>query len=386
MLAPLRKPPQARPFVQDVYNFVPGGANVGQWRAAKARVKNGQGRATLICIGDSTTAGIGAGSSGGVAASVGARVLSMPMDLATSLTALGVPAIAQNVITGLGSGGATPATIADLGTYAGLTFGGADWTTAGVDTAGARTWFDSTGTTTVSWTPTVSIDTLKLFYVRTAGTGTLAWAVDGGTANNIATAGANGFVMTGALSAGALASHTLTGARVSGTVYFGGFMAYDSTTLAVDILNLGWTGSGVSNWTAATNGWDPLLALSTFNADAALLQLAINDDNGGTTVQAYLTGMQTLIDKLVSLGVTVFLFSSFQFSTATQPAAKQSMFRDACRALATRNNLVYIDGYTHWGNYVAANFTGPWGTDTLHPNAAWYSGQAAWVASILAAA
>src|SRR3954469_6767848 len=68
---------------------------LARWRAAKARVRAGTGDAFVGVVGDSTTAGQGAGT--GASYTNGAKTLSVPSRLAARLTAIGLRASADSV-------------------------------------------------------------------------------------------------------------------------------------------------------------------------------------------------------------------------------------------------------------------------------------------------
>src|SRR5215207_7897746 len=67
-----------------------------KWRTAKGRVRAGQGDALIGIVGDSTTAGRGAGT--GASYTNGAKALSVPTKVAAQLTAMGLRPCSDNVL------------------------------------------------------------------------------------------------------------------------------------------------------------------------------------------------------------------------------------------------------------------------------------------------
>lgn len=365
----------ASPF-PNVYNWNPQ-TNLAGWRTKRAQVIGGSARGKIACCGDSTTLGWGSGVG---TAYTGAHDLSYPTRLAAYLQAGGVNTTIQSSIANFG-GGITTATIFVLYNPR-VSRTGSGWGTVGAPSAGGNGWFNSTTTADVlSFTPSGNVDTIVLFYLQNTTLGTFSWNLDGGADTNIVTAGTQAF-KTATLST-SLASHVVNIKRVSGQVFFTGWLAYDSTSAAFDVLNLGWGGSTSTLWNDTSAAWAPLTSIGVHAPDLTILNLGINDWEAAVSQVTYSTNIQALITAAKLSGDVILCMPTPTGATAT--ANDQAAYFATLMTLASSNNVVLVDWTGRYTSYSVQNAAGHM-FDTLHPKAFIYDDEGAFLSQLLIAA
>lgn len=340
---------------------------LSKWRKALAKVRSGGGRAKLALIGDSTT--MGAGSTG--ASTNNAIVKSYPTQLAALLNSYHVGALASS------SWG-----IALLPATDPRVVYGTGWVqaTAVASLGGPMASCPNTATTALAFTPADQWDTCDIYYAKNSGLGTFTVNVDGGA--TLATVNANatsGFAKETISTT--LGSHTVNIARngTGGTIYIAGIHCYNSAENVVDVFNLGWYGSKVSQWHVTTNGWSTGNALPILAPDLSVICLTINDWNAATDTSAYTASMQALIDVAKTTG-DVILMTGVPSSTSSASVEQQATYNAICASLAASNDIQIIDLTERWGSYVESNALGYY-ADGLHPLAIGYADIAAVVSA-----
>ena len=311
-------------------------------RRAIGRVVGGTGRWRIGLVGDSTTAGAGAGSSG-TTNIVGAAPKSYPVRLASRLaTLLGCTGQTAAVEAGVGNAGS--ATISQYNSAVTLGGGAA---------AGAATYACPTGqmiqipsTGTYAYAPGYNFDTLEFGYVRNAGLGTLTPTIGSGTSTPTSLSTAGGFsCQNGSFLFSALnTSVTLTGSVA--TCYLGWAIAYDSTKPGVDVIPCCKWGGVINDFGSVANPWSTGVVgmWNTMNLDTIVIQLTINDSNNGTALATYLAKMQTLITLLSGLtnAPDIILMSGWPSGTANATNGTLATFQQGCASLAVTNNIPYV--------------------------------------------
>jgi lysophospholipase L1-like esterase len=239
----------------------------------------------------------------------------------------------------------------------------------------------------LSFNPGVPWDTAEVWYADLNGCGTFTINVDGGAV--LATISPNG---AGAIKKAqitrALGNGVLNVARTGagGQLYIAGMVTYDSTSPKVDVFNLGWSGSIVSDWTTTSTSYVSLATppsenLKTVAPDLTVICLTINDSGFGTDVNLYKANLQTLVSAALTTGDVV-MMSGVPSEASTASVSTQEKYINAALEVALNNNLPFINLTQRWGSYAISNALGLY-TDLQHPLAIGYADVANAVASVL---
>ena len=355
-------------------------------KAAVSRARNSQGLARFLCQGDSTIFGYGSGFNANFAAY-----------LRQALIANGVPS-RFNSWMGTGSQ-LTNSSYADYDGRLSFLSGSAVCSTFAPTVIGQTenvfggSWI-GVSANGVNFTPSQPFDRVLVTYQTLAGSfGTGAISVDSVDLANTINANTGGALGLGSgLNTCALGNHTI---NVRGTGGGGGLritsiVTWDSTASYVDILQAGVPSSRVAFHNDGAFGSSPrnatmfgLLnqATGSIPVDVVLLCLTINDSNGGTTVSAWSTAMQSLINAYLSRGSQVVLLIGAPSSTAQATNGTLDAYIAEAKTFATALNLPLFDLKARWGSYAASSSKY---ADTLHPNASGYADWGGWVAETLA--
>lgn len=342
------------------------------WKAGVARVKAGTGRARIVVCGDSTSWGEGGGDSG-TNNRVNAKERCWPTIVAKQLTALGISANYENIF---GSGGNTGITaITDFQNIykTGMNATGG-WTLSASTTTGGCLFTNTTDTTgVISIVSQIPVDTFELADIVNTTGGVLTYNIDGGAETQLNQNGTNAFRKT-TIPCGSVGTHTLNIKRISGTAFFAGFRAFNSTVPQVDVLNMGRCSSQTSDWIVSANPWSPLPALTNYcaNADLVIIDHTINDALNGQTIPTYKTNLQTLITAAQGGGASVLLSTGNPSNIATIVDATQQNFRQAMKDTATLLNLPMIDQYAKYTDWATLNALG-WMFNNNHMNKLGYA-------------
>lgn len=353
--------------IPGVYNYSP--LTLPNYRAALAKMRAGLQNVTVALIGDSTTAGAGAGSGGGVYQLNGARAKSLPSYLASLMTSAGVAAEAE---TFFGEAGVTFAT--PYNSYDPRLVLGTGWGTSGATLGLGGSFFNTSATTAaLSFTPTTAVDTFDIYYARNSGLATFTVNVDGGS--TLATVnGAGAATLLKQTVTATLGTHTLNIQNsTAGITYINGVHAYSSAAKKVALLNMGRTGWKTADWLDASSGWSPFNALPLVAADLTVINLGINDAINAVPLATYEANLRALATQAARSGagdvlvVVPFPVDVTQASLATQ----QSYWAAASRL---KDVAVVLDlGFRYGSREAMATHGLTNGSDTLHPNASGYT-------------
>lgn len=343
------------------------------WNTKAASVRSGASRARILCIGDSVTFGEGAGTPDKF---TGARPLSYPAQLAVKLAAAGLPAINESFFAGFGGGTTTAATMLS---YDARIVAGAGWS-AGLTpvTAGGGHWVNNSDLTTLSFTPTIPVDRFAVYYFTEPTFGEFTIDVNGGSTTPLSQNSTKS--LANVTLTAVLGTNTVNIRRVSGTVRIAGVIAWNSAAAAVDVINLGWSGSTAVSWNSTIDPWSPLNAIQTLAPDLTIIKLGINDWTNSVTLANFRAGLNALIARARLTG-DVMLCSPNQTGGAALTTA-QDTYIDVLRDVVDSANVRMSDGYVFHGTYAALNGAGKM-FDTLHPKATVYDAEAAILTSVL---
>lgn len=245
---------------------------------------------------------------------------------------------------------------------------GTGWSVTSLASLGGRLFTTPDwGTEAWSFQPDGAVDRFDLFCVCNTILGTIAVETDGVVRATIDTMKAPG-----------LEKHTVafpetTGPVVvrrasGGAVFIAGGVAWTSDLRRVQVINAGWGGSRVADWTATDQAYRAYGGLPAAGADLTVICLTINDWNNGTTVANYRAQLELLTDRARVAGDVLMMTG-----TPSDPgqgkaayAAQQAIAGAAMDAAAVRGLAAPIDGAALFGG----RFNAPLMYDSVHPNAA----------------
>lgn len=313
------------------------------WSAAVRRAQAGQGRAKLVCLGDSTTAGFSVG-----------KAAAWPRRLADLMAPRGGRETCFFSDARLGA------------TYDSRMVRGAGW--AADTTRGLGGGFYRNATVTANplvFTPQTAFDTVDLFLY-----GTTSVEVTIGAGTPVTRTGAFGLTVgkrtvTCAEAGLGRGAHTVSIRALND----GGNTGLDCHDAArgISVLN-----AGVSSWRAVDfnlANYGVSDTLDVLDPDLTIINIGINDWNQASepTEAAFKAEMQTIITKAVTAGSEVLMV--VPVATSGSFASKRAVFAQYIVDLATSNGLVApLDLGAVLGTYATASAAGDM-VDTLHPSA-----------------
>lgn len=356
---------------------------LAKWRNAMAKVRAGTGRGRLLLVGDSTTMGGGAGTSGQTNL-VGAQANNRTMALAARLSALGVPTQTHSFM-GDQYCGKTSVTYAQYDPRLSLGTNWQELSSSNYEVLGGYMFRNTSTSGVLGFTPTAPIDHFTVYYLQNAGLGSATVNVDGGASlGTINEAGAAQITsQTFSVTRG---SHQIQIVGATATFYLLGIVAWDSTIPAIDIITCGMWGATSADFANTANFWNPgsANAMTFLGQDAAILQFTINDSNGGLSqLPAYQTNMTAVVGALKSTGDLLIESGIPSNTSQATDGVTLAAFVATCQNLAAVNGCNFLDIGARYGSYATANALG-WMFDSVHANAVGYQDVAQAEASYLA--
>lgn len=345
-------------------------ATRAKWRKAVGRVIAGSGFAKMLFVGDSTDWGLGSGGADGFPPSKSVANLLNRSYLPTQYS-FGVP-----------PGGAAPTTDGDRDDrWSKNTVDG--WVDASGWGAGNTGGFAHTGTSTSTaktFTPGIACDTFDIYYLRNSGLGSLDISVDGGAVTTQSCAGALG-VQKVTVTSSLASNHVLSIVKKTQTCFLLGVEAYDSTNKSIRVLNSGVCNSrakaAADHWSAAGAG-QALDYIGVIAPDLTVIRLGINDARlaASTSGADWETAIRAIIAKAQLTGDVILCSVVPSQATVLQNAgagpgtavALEQDYRDRCLTIATSLGCAYVDIFTRYGSFTAADAAG-YMADGLHLNA-----------------
>lgn len=317
-------------------------------RAAVQATRAGTADTRILCIGDSTTKGIGSSTATTIpSAKAYPRILSQLINDKIAAT--------QGVANGRLFGGTEPD---DRWTYGtGWLFNGLSWNTAeGSSPAGTLTYTPDGGTT---------FDSFDVYYLRNFGLGTITVTATGGTPSVVSTNSASagvGKVTVTAASAGSANSVSITG---TGACYIAGVEPFLSTQRRVRVGNVGIPSSQTTSWDTATTGLGRMATVLTYAPHLTIVSSGLNDS--GVLAATFQATLSSVVTKLKTVGDVV-LWSPPP--PQNDPAkSRVATYVAAYAAVAAAQSVPFVDIHTRWGGVYNSGFM----TDALHPNDAGYA-------------
>lgn len=365
------------------------GASLPRFRLALAKTLSGQANTRILVPGDSTSYGVG-GSNSGVETSTNAWAY--PTQLASLLTAAGIPANANGICFGTSLNGLNRLT-SGLGDT--RITSGTSWSmyNGGASAAlGGNLATANTTTNALNYTPTTPVDTFRVWYVQSSTSGTIGAALNGGTVTTHGTNGTSGGPIKSFTVTGTLGTNTLNLTTTGGnSVFVNAIEAWNSAAPSVGITNAGWPGAktaDISSVTSGAYGYDPLAGAIAFAPDLFVLCIGINDWATGVPVATYQSQLQTLVTAYLTVA-DVILVTPAPSDASSASQATQQAFVSATAAVAASKNVPLVDNWTRWGphaNNMAMYTTSGLGNGLIHPNMIGYNDFARSIARVLTAA
>ena len=332
-----------------------------RWSAAVRAMLAGQRDARLLVIGDSVAQGYGAVPGGWTP---NARAAAWPRRLADLMQAQGLPASSASVA---GAGAGDLAT-GGYGAYDPRVSLGSGWSVTTLTSLGGKLFSTPDwGTDVWSFQPDGPVDRFDVYAVCNTLLGVIAVETDGVERGVIDT-----------MKPPALERHTIsfpetTGPiilrrRSGGGIFIAGGVAWKSELRRVQVINGGWGGSRVADWTTTDQVYRAYGGLPTVGADLTVICLTINDWNNGTAAAAYKTQMGLLVDRALLSGDVLMMTGSPSDPAQGKAAypAQQAIAAAAIEVAGAKGLATPIDGAALFGGTFAPGLM----FDSVHPNAA----------------
>lgn len=350
---------------QDIVNLAP----LRKWQRAKARVRTSTADAKVLCVGDSTTAGIGVvdGTTQGVTGAYPAQLAALLS--ASGLSAargLGIPAPAglSDARWTLGTGWSPQTSLAWAGTadyaFSGGTFGNLVYADAGV-----------------------LADRFDVYYLTGGGLGNITVTATGGSGTVQSTNAASGMGKVTVSAASAATTNTVT-ITPSAAVHIFAVEPWLSTAKRVRVGNAGVGSATATAW--ASDGVDPVWnsqsCIKAYAPDLTIISLGLNDAGSNDSAATYLGHVAPLITAAQVSGDVLLL-------PPMPPASSMggtyvSLIADYTAGLRGLG-LPVVDLAGRWVSGDAVQTLGLY-WDARHPNAVGYSDLAQLLARGLLAA
>jgi lysophospholipase L1-like esterase len=332
-----------------------------RWSAAVRGMLAGVRDARLLVVSDSVAQGFGAVAGGWTPDGRGAA---WPKRLADLMKAGGLPASAAS----LAGAGAGDLATGGYGAYDPRVSLGSGWSVTTLASLGGRLFTTPDwGDEAWSFQPDGPVDRFDLYAVCNTALGVIAVETDGvvrATIDTLKTPGLELHTIRFPETSGPISVRRASG----GAVFIAGGVAWKSELRRVQVINAGWGGSRVADWTTTDQAYRAYGALPVAGADLTVICLTINDWNNGTTVAAYRANLGLLVDRaLVSGDVLMMTGTPSDPAQGKASYATQQAIAAAAVAVATEKGLAApIDGAALFGGTFAPGLM----FDAVHPNAA----------------
>jgi lysophospholipase L1-like esterase len=341
----------------------------------------------IVTIGDSTTLGFGA-------ASTGFRGLSYPAELAQALSKAGQAAEFANFV---GMGYEFNSQGDEISDNRTALIGGAAWDTNAIGAGGPGVELSHPGDGV-----SLTLDTpgeynqLIISYID-LGSGSITVAVDGGPVVATLKLGNTGNILTqpvsitaGTHSKATVASTTSTATYIQGIEFH---QSINNASAAIEVIDAGiggWTTTGAAQsyyngkvLTASLNGFGQTAGSAALHPNLVLINLGINDILTGVPQSTSVANLVAIAKLLRSQQIDVVFIIPNPFTNVTDVAALVS-FRASLESYAKMLNFPVIDLSGTYGDSITAlSKAGLMASDNVHPNATLYADIATGIASLL---
>jgi len=344
-------------------------ANTNKFRAARGKVQAGLANMTMLCSGNSITAGAGStGGSGSSANLLGSNAISKayPTILAQVLTARGLNASSQSFVGGHGSN--------DWAAHdSRISMGG--WLNVnGLGCIGSNTLRAPSAVADCTFTPTTSVDTVEAYVLR-SGIGSITIKNDASaTLATIAAQTGSGMINKTVVTLdGAAGTKVIKAGYVTAPTNLIGMRAYNSAVKEVSIINSSAYGARVDS---LNDTWDANASAVTIAPDLTILAWTRNDYGQSTALATYRSLYQLAITAALTTGDCILVIEPMGATVTGDPEPYYQVVYE----LAATNNVPLIDFTKLWDVY--ANIP-TWYIDGIHPVGFAYAEMARQLAEIL---
>lgn len=322
----------------------------------------------IACIGDSTVRGVNTNEE---ATRPAMHLYSWPYLLAKRLNALGINASNDSI---WGVGGSNFSTAPTILTYDTRLTRSGTGIGASESSLGGQA-FSGSASGSITFAPANPVSKFDIHWIQNSGLGTFSYAIDGGSATNVPTAGsANTGVTT--VDCGGLGTHTITIDWVSGTFYVRGIDGYDHTTnpRQISVWNFGIRGGTSSAMVGAGNPWSPETWLTNrLQPDLSIIEGGIiNDWRTAVGIATTSANLRKMVIAAKAAGGSAVLLTP-TWDSATGPDEDiQEQYVDAMWAIAVEQNVPVID----WRSLLVSHTAGTTAgliDDSVHPTFKGYS-------------
>lgn len=343
------------------------------WTAARGRVRSGMADVARIAfVGDSKTAGVGAGS--GSAATIGAFARSRPARVAALLAAGGLPIRADAFF---GCAGLT--SIADVLAYDPRRSGFAGWSGGSASLGGAM--MASAGPNPGQFQPAGPVDRCAVF-IRSGSDRPPFTVAKGSETVTLTPSGATGTFARLEVGFATRDAQPIVVTRTGGAtnLLLAGLVAWDNTRPGVEIANLGVSGVTAAYQADASSAVAPASALASYAPHLTVVNLGTNDSAQGVAMATWLANIRAIVQVARATGSVILSWPAIGGVSPTGGSdTARAAWRTALRALAFENDCLFVDEEALLGGRATAQATGAF-TDPLH-EAPWaYDVQAAAIA------
>lgn len=361
----------------NAYNWDPASTQFPNFRAAKAQVAAGKGRAIVTCSGDSTTAGFG----GYVNPSAGTCTLtpyrdsgSWPFQMAQGLGSVGS---SDNFI---GSGGG-------VGIDARVSL------VAGAVYSGAAAWGGNAISTTnsgdgVNFSPTLFFDHVRVILIAAGGAGAFNLTINNGPVLGTGTSNNSGnmqaFTFSVTRQSGVIVNVLQTG---STGIFLQSVECYDSTNPRINILNGGVGGLASNSFDTVSTGYTYISGALACTPSLYIFDIGINDGTTYSTSQAtYQANLQNAIQIFQAANCDILGMVPTPVNGGNMETGPTFwlQYRTALFTLATQYNFPVIDLHSRYVSWAYQNSLG-WECNGLHPDVLLYTDLGRFMATVLLA-
>jgi len=214
-------------------------------------------------------------------------------------------------------------------------------------------------------------------YYSSGGGGTVQPNVDGGSAlGTIGGSGGTWAQSSFTVTAGAHTINLLPGNN--GIFYLWGICGTLSTTPAIDIVQGAWFGANAASYNTSSLNAGQLASVAP---DLTIIDLTINDANGGTPLAAYQASIQTLITNAKQTG-DVLLVAGPPSNSVAATNGTMAQYAAVNQQLAITNNTPFLSILQRWTSYAVTNPILPY-FDALHPGKLGNADEAAAIAQVI---
>lgn len=347
------------------------------WRLALGEVIAGTANATILCIGDSLTAGC---ASTGNQMGSNARSGSYPAQLAAGFSA----APASNAswfgdANAPGDGKTLPQYDSRIAMGSGWTYNTAD-PTVGHNQLNQQ----SSQTTALTFTPGVEFDRIRVFYGYWTGSPEYTVNIGAGTLATLDMNRASGSEIVYEDVSCALGTNPVNIVATGDWGAISGAYVYKSSVKQVTVINGGWWGVTSTQYADSSAAWAPMSILDTINPDLTIVMLGGNDCLYAVAENTLKNNLRAIVDAAKAVG-DVLMVGFTRVNPTIVSEATQTTYIQYIADVATEKGVEFFDPTTrtNWTSYAAANAAGFKDADGIHNTATGYADLAAALLEII---